>query len=222
MSRSGYPTFVTVNPDGTLTYDFDGHIHADGLDLDGGVSDSPPNDRKIQWTRLDDGSLLADIDGTMFDTGPVTGNVSRTRLRALTRDQARSAFLQAFAWQGDGSAGVIGSEVQSVADGISATVIRGGGGGASSFLRFLQGVRTNLVLFGRTAVPLAAGWATYGVAFPQAFPNTLTAFLFTIEVSNGASLISSELRGSGVNSATIDANSSVAQNGSIHWIAIGT
>lgn len=58
MGRSGYPTFITVNPDGTVTYDFDGHIHADGLDLDA----------------LTDANLATDDNQVRFLYGP-TGEV---------------------------------------------------------------------------------------------------------------------------------------------------
>lgn len=44
-----------VEPDGTISYDFDGHVRARGLDLEPGDSTTPPDDRKIRW------GLVADL-----------------------------------------------------------------------------------------------------------------------------------------------------------------
>jgi hypothetical protein len=52
-----------VAPDGTVTYDFDAHLHARGLDLDAGTSNSPPADRRIRWLRQSDGAVIAELLG---------------------------------------------------------------------------------------------------------------------------------------------------------------
>lgn len=57
------PAFLTVAPDGSIGFDFTGHIHAQGLDLDSGANVTPPTDRRIRWLRTVDGSLAAEIYG---------------------------------------------------------------------------------------------------------------------------------------------------------------
>jgi hypothetical protein len=49
-----------IAPDGTVTYDFDAHLHARGLDLDAGTGLEPPSDRRVRWLRQSDGALVAD------------------------------------------------------------------------------------------------------------------------------------------------------------------
>lgn len=62
MGDSYSPTNVIRDPlTGEVTYDFDGHIHAEGLDLDAGDNASPPDDRKVRWLRLSDGAVVASI-----------------------------------------------------------------------------------------------------------------------------------------------------------------
>jgi hypothetical protein len=52
-----------IGPNGELTYDFNGHVHATGLDLDAGTTGSPPDDRKIRWLRQADGGVAAQVYG---------------------------------------------------------------------------------------------------------------------------------------------------------------
>jgi hypothetical protein len=52
-----------VDPQGHVTYDFDAHLHARGIDLDT-VSPRPAfNDNKIRWTNQSDGSVVAVVEG---------------------------------------------------------------------------------------------------------------------------------------------------------------
>lgn len=70
--------FFTVNANGTITNNFTGHIHADGLDLYAGTTASPPDDRKIRWLRQADGALVAVLSayevGTRRTLTEGTGN----------------------------------------------------------------------------------------------------------------------------------------------------
>jgi hypothetical protein len=52
----------TIAPDGTVTYDFDAHLHARGVDIDAADSSSPPTDRQLRWLRTSDGALIANLD----------------------------------------------------------------------------------------------------------------------------------------------------------------
>lgn len=46
---AAFPTLVRLNADGTIAYDFDGHISADGIDMQEATAADPPNDHKIRW-----------------------------------------------------------------------------------------------------------------------------------------------------------------------------
>src|SRR4051812_34771973 len=59
MADSIQNTFVRVAPDGTVTYDFAGHVHAQGLDLDAGTNATPPDTDKLRWIRTSDGAVVA-------------------------------------------------------------------------------------------------------------------------------------------------------------------
>jgi hypothetical protein len=55
-----------VAPDGTVSYDFEGHIKAQGLDFDA-AADALLGPSTIEWHRLSDGALVAYLNG--FETG---------------------------------------------------------------------------------------------------------------------------------------------------------
>jgi hypothetical protein len=57
-----------VAPDGTITYDFDAHLHARGLDLDAGTSTAPSPDQRVRWLRQSDGAVVADISAWSLTT----------------------------------------------------------------------------------------------------------------------------------------------------------
>ncbi len=59
-------TFINVDAAGNVTFDFTGHVHAQGLDLDAPDTLVPPSEDRIRWLRLTDGSVAADISGTNF------------------------------------------------------------------------------------------------------------------------------------------------------------
>jgi hypothetical protein len=46
----------------TVTYDFDAHLHARGIDLDAADSSSSPADRQARWLRTSDGAVIANLD----------------------------------------------------------------------------------------------------------------------------------------------------------------
>jgi hypothetical protein len=55
------PTTVHVAPDGTITYDFTGHVHAEGFDLDADTAKPPSNLSKVRWLRAVDGVVVAEL-----------------------------------------------------------------------------------------------------------------------------------------------------------------
>jgi hypothetical protein len=60
-----------VDSEGRVTYDFDGHVHARGLELDASTLFDAPGDRQVRWLRTSDGAPVADIYG--IAVGPATG-----------------------------------------------------------------------------------------------------------------------------------------------------
>jgi hypothetical protein len=99
-----------IDAQGHVTYDFTGHISAEGLDLNavttgGPVAPSPPDDRRVRWLRESDGSLVAEVFG--FDPSfgkrglwvgagpnpsPVTAPLPTRRL--ILDEDGRSGFVQ--------------------------------------------------------------------------------------------------------------------------------
>lgn len=220
MSRSGYPTFITVNPDGTVGYDFDGHIHADGLDLDAGTIVTPPSENRVRWVEVAGGAVIAEMFGAIYDAGPVVGTAITQQTRATTRAGTREARLNLNAYEGDGSAGVIGSQVQAVADGLSADILTGGG--QSGFLRWLAST-TRRVQIGSQQFAAAVGdnflscnlgtpWTGAHDLFLAA-PQAVTSF--PALGFRGAYVISNSQGGCVI-------NTSLAQNVLVRWLSIGT
>jgi hypothetical protein len=88
-----------VAPDGTVTYDFDAHLHARGLDLDAGDTSTPPNDRRVRWLRTTDGAVVAQIysyDNVSFTETIVRGlapDGSHASALAATYDKAAGLSL---------------------------------------------------------------------------------------------------------------------------------
>lgn len=96
MPIPGNAAFIVVAPDGTITYDFDGHIHADGLDLYAGTTSSPPNDRLVRWLRQSDGALVRQIGA--YDDGTKYSNIDDVLDPASAQNYAqRRARVDPFA-----------------------------------------------------------------------------------------------------------------------------
>jgi hypothetical protein len=89
-----------IDPAGRVTYDFDAHIHARGLDLDAGTGASAPADRRVRWLRTNDGAMMASLYGTELGSlfaesyAPTSGLQSaRTQINANAG--ARRASIEA-------------------------------------------------------------------------------------------------------------------------------
>lgn len=96
------PAFMTVNPDGSITFDFTGHVHAEGLDIDAGLIDDPPDEHRIRWLRASDGAAVADFqayeDGNsppnaatrwdLNDNWPTAADRQITQIYQMTRGTA--------------------------------------------------------------------------------------------------------------------------------------
>lgn len=122
----GYtPTFIRVNADGTISYDFDGHIHAQGLDLDTApAADFSKN--QVRWTRTSDGAIsgyLASVDAESVD------GTFFSQMVALSPDNTDSAVLQAAA---ENTGGLL-TRLRAIIGGTQVTMLNGAG--ESSFLQ---------------------------------------------------------------------------------------
>jgi hypothetical protein len=100
----------TIAPDGTVTYDFDAHLLARGVDITAGLSFDPPTDRRVRWLRATDGALVADIYGTDDGSGHREGVFmarGRTAIAAdaeiVARNEDNTAETAVFrTWAGGG------------------------------------------------------------------------------------------------------------------------
>jgi len=57
------PTYLTIDSTGRIGADFTGLVHAQGLNLDAGISGTPPSQDRIRWLRTTDGALIVDMLG---------------------------------------------------------------------------------------------------------------------------------------------------------------
>jgi len=56
------PAFMTIDPTtGEITFDFDGHISARGIDLEAGTSPTLDPQREVRWISQLDGSVVAEL-----------------------------------------------------------------------------------------------------------------------------------------------------------------
>jgi hypothetical protein len=155
MPDSGYPDVgQTIHPDGTVTYDFSGHISAQGLDLLAGVEATPPNDRRIRWLRETDGSLVADLfsydAGDSYNTLTLHAEPSSPDDKAIVRVSAGTP-------PDDASVTLVNGPINSV----SAKAKNGGAvtliddNDLSSFLKVAGGVpRDRAINFGIASVEM--------------------------------------------------------------------
>lgn len=131
---------LKVNPDGSIFYDFDGHLHARGLDLDaipGFVQLLPPADRIVQWLRTDASRAAA------LHAYAVSGVMNTLAAGAISPSGAQLARIDASAR--DGAPGV--SELRALAGpsaGPAQAVIYDAGGN-SSFPQWSSGVQARQV-----------------------------------------------------------------------------
>src|SRR6185312_11804596 len=135
-----------VDDQGHVTYDFTGHVHAAGLDLDAGADSAPPDDRRVRWL-TESGGVVAQVYGTRQGTHNLLvakagdpANVNDANFEAQAASTAGAALL-------DLIAGATGVSVRAAAAGKSATVIDNLG--RSSFLFSVGGVaiRVNMGSF---------------------------------------------------------------------------
>jgi hypothetical protein len=95
-----------IAPNGTVTYDFDAHLHARGIDLDAGVGIPPATVSTVRWLRQSDGAQVAQLvavesgdDSAIVQAmSPESANVRQAQLSAVAgRNSGDIAVVQAFA-----------------------------------------------------------------------------------------------------------------------------
>jgi hypothetical protein len=79
-----------VAPDGTVTYDFDAHLHAQGVDIDAGI-DTALGASSVDWIKQADGSVVAFLNG--FDNTGV-GGYRTLQAASRTADGAHQADMR--------------------------------------------------------------------------------------------------------------------------------
>lgn len=241
MSRSGYPTFITVNPDGTVSYDFNGHIHADGLDIDAII---PPagEDGQVRFLYGPTGEVVSLVTAFSVLTGsPIFGGANNMRYRgeshivvqnqeaddapgviyaravnsleAQNKARTQAATVKA-QWNEDNT-----SQVYVTTPGQLRTLIDSAG--RSDFLQWLGGATGRRVQIGSQTFAAAVGdnflacnvtpWGTSHDLFLAA-PQAITSF--PNMTYRGAYVISNAQGGCVVNSG-------IVQNITVRWMSIG-
>lgn len=86
-------TYMTIGPNGEVSFDFQGHISANGIDLISGDNDTPPNDRKIIWHKTaKTGAVVAELIA-FNNAGAITSTTLRSQ--AQNNTEQSSVFLTA-------------------------------------------------------------------------------------------------------------------------------
>lgn len=130
------PNFLARDPVTGLTfYDFDGHIHAKGLDLDTTLNTGIPDlDKEIKWTRADTGKLTGEIYSL---TNPSGTEDNATLIRNWNQAGTKSAIIEA-------ATSPQPSVVKASADQQTKEIIRGDG--TSDFLKLVINANRNIAI----------------------------------------------------------------------------
>lgn len=92
----GTPTYLTQNPDGTVSADFSGHVFALGLDLTAGQgSGSVTSSRKVVWHKdTKTGGTVAEIEA-YYPVDASTGQINIRGRATSTQSKAEISLLGA-------------------------------------------------------------------------------------------------------------------------------
>jgi hypothetical protein len=211
-----------IGVDGSLTYDFTGHIHAQGLDLDaGGGAGNNPN---VRWLRTSDGALVAQIDASSVGhvstiemvADDTSGSVGSAALTAIYDENVPLAsVLASAAYVGPPSTPLITNRVAKIID----------GAGVSDFLQLAARAQRS-INFGVNQVTFAASTLSaptainHGLTSAPGIGKTPIAVLAT---SIGGALITYDTRAYNATQFTAQGLFGTATTGtfSFVWIAIG-
>lgn len=138
--------------DGTVSYDFDGHVHADGLDLTAGVNTTPPADRRVRWLRETTGELVADLSAYVQAGAPET---NAAHWRAMSPDQINEAGITLEATNLNTVVRVLSATVQDTlrkSDFLQLPDLRG-----TRFVNFMAGI---VNVNGTPGIDITDGWSS--------------------------------------------------------------
>lgn len=169
-----------VHPDGTVSYDFDGHISARGVDILAGDDANPASDRKVRWHKdTITGAVVAELQAYQV-TGRSAGNYNGLQADAYSADGKGFAILSLIA---DDNGGTDASRIVAVTQQIPsppgvATIIDANGN--SDFTRTVTGSGDPMKLLGLCDItafagPTGASGFSYTFGLPFAFPTIVTA-----------------------------------------------
>jgi hypothetical protein len=173
-----------IDAAGNVTYDFDAHVHARGLDLDAGGGINPPADRRIRWIDVADGSVVAEIYA-VGPAGAFFGRVLRSQVNAPGGPTGIVAYAGADGGVYFNSNGVLEQPIWRTAD------------GASRFVQVLGDPARLTFARGIGVVTIGAG--TYGSANAGSvtvdLPNmlTLVPHVQLTRIAGGSLLFSTDL-----------------------------
>jgi hypothetical protein len=209
MSDSLNPNVATVvDPDGNVSYDFEGHIHALGLDLDAGDTTTPPADHKLRW--LKNSVSIAELLGSF-----ITGNQSHVAMRATPPGSGYAAITATAAESGSGVVNV------ATTNAYRALLT---GDGRSDWLQLVNteklalqnGHVTGLTIAANAdldyQIALPVGWQEHLAFFASAWPDNSWNGFSTRSPGN----VFSASRG-----VVHVANGSTAQTFHVRWLSLG-
>lgn len=145
-----------IQPDGSLLFDFDGHVHARGVDLDAGDTTSPPEDRRVRWLRTSDGAIVADINSyeagggrsLVMEVLSPTGTTPAATMRTVSTTNGFQVGVQA------SQIAPAGGMVVAYTDSSQAVVVDEAQ--QSSFLQLVGGLARRRVNFGQGSLTWTA------------------------------------------------------------------
>jgi hypothetical protein len=218
-----------VDPQGHVTYDFDAHIHARGLDLDAGASNTPPADRRVRWLRTSDGAALADVFGFddglesgLFATATNVGNGSKALATVRAISGTHQADLTVFTESAGNPAGALDTVsvgASSPAGAKGATIITGDG--RSNFVQLisLQALYADIRSANFSGVPAGPLW---GVSAPVPWTHTHNGAAILHVNPSAAWGFTIHPRVDSVDQIEfVIANNPVTQDFAISWITFG-
>lgn len=215
---------MTVALDGSITYDFEGHIKADGLDLDASTIATPPSDERIRWLRKTDGAVVADLYA-FEQSGVASASLNGY---APAPDTSVFAFLNAQAASGQEAVlrvhmahTGIGSVAAFANASDDVTIIDNNN--LSSFLKLLTDADIRAELDTATFLAVPAGGPTLRTA-PVPWGNNHFGSALLSVIPSGAYGMSVTTRNNGIGAAGAGfafANNPGLQDITVVWITLG-
>lgn len=156
-------TGLKVAADGSFTYDFDGHVHARGVDLDAATFTPPATpaaDEKVRWVSTTNGAVVAELGGYEVAAS------SRAYMQASHgAHSSRLEFNSGFGGSFDSVMALVNGVGMTIWDGNFSsgflTTIKGGSGLISGGVNLWAGVsvHTDITLGAALIVTSASGFA---------------------------------------------------------------